>query len=52
MEDKLRDILASLEEAISYEDWKLVEDVAKEMMFMLDDLESGFGIDDYDDDNF
>jgi hypothetical protein len=52
MEDKLREILDMLENSISYEDWKMVEDASKELMFILDDLESGFGIDDFDDDNF
>jgi hypothetical protein len=42
MEDKIRDILENLEEAISYEDWSKVEDVRKELLFLLDELESDF----------
>jgi hypothetical protein len=42
MEDKVRDILENLEEAISYEDWSRVEDVRKELLFLLDELESDF----------
>ena len=42
MEDKVRDILEHLEEAISYEDWSRVEDVRKELLFLLDELESDF----------
>ena len=42
MEDKVRDILENLEQAISYEDWVKVEEVRKELLFLLDELESGF----------
>tara|TARA_Y100000389_G_C17448586_1_gene513203 strand:+ start:2116 stop:2271 length:156 start_codon:yes stop_codon:yes gene_type:complete len=49
MEDKIRNILESLEGAISYEDWNTVEEVRKELLFMLDELESGFPSD-YDED--
>jgi hypothetical protein len=50
MEDKIREILENLEEAISYEDWNKVEDVRKEILFLLDELESGFPshFDEYD----
>lgn len=42
MEDKVRDILENLEQAISYEDWVKVEEVRKELLFLLDELESDF----------
>jgi hypothetical protein len=42
MEDRIRDILTTLEDAISYEDWTLVEDVRKELLFLLDEMESDF----------
>ncbi len=42
MEDKIRDIFENLEEAISYEDWNKVEEVRKELLFILDELESDF----------
>jgi len=42
MEDKIRNIFEILEEAISYEDWNKVEEVRKELLFILDELESGF----------
>lgn len=42
MEDRVRDILEKLEDAISYEDWNQVDDVRKELLFLLDELESDF----------
>jgi hypothetical protein len=42
MEDKIRDVFEKLEEAISYEDWNKVEEVRKELLFILDELESDF----------
>ena len=42
MEDKIRSIFESLEDAISYEDWNKVEEVRKELLFILDEVESGF----------
>lgn len=42
MEDKIRSIFENLEEAISYEDWNKVEEVRKELLFLLDELESNF----------
>jgi hypothetical protein len=42
MEDRIRDILTTLEDAISYEDWTLAEDVRKELLFLLDEMESDF----------
>ena len=50
MENKIRNIFEILEEAISYEDWNKVEEVRKEILFLLDELESGFPshFDEYD----
>ena len=42
MEDKIRNIFDNLEDAISYEDWNKVEEVRKELLFLLDELESDF----------
>lgn len=42
MEDRVRDILEKLEEAISYEDWNKAEEVRKDLLFLVDDLESDF----------
>jgi hypothetical protein len=52
MEDKLLDIIEMLEDAISSEDWDLVETAKKELNFLYDELESPFGIDDMDSDEF
>jgi hypothetical protein len=49
MEHKLLDIIEMLEDAISAEDWDLVETAKKELNFMYDELESPFGMDDMDD---
>jgi hypothetical protein len=42
MEDRIRDIMQKLEEAISYEDFNLVEEARKELLFLLDEMESDF----------
>lgn len=42
MEDRIRNILSTLEDAISYEDWEQVEEARKELLFVLEDLESDF----------
>mgnify|MGYP000530390805 CR=1 FL=1 len=40
--ERVREIIDSLEDAISYEDMSLVEDARKELMFVLQDLESDY----------
>jgi hypothetical protein len=42
MEDRIRNILSRLEDAISYEEWEQVEEARKELLFVLEDLESDF----------
>ena len=42
MEERIKDILEILEDAISYEDWTQVEEARKELLFLLEDLESDF----------
>ena len=42
MEDRIRNILSTLEDAISYEEWEQVEEARKELLFLLEDLESDF----------
>ena len=42
MEDRIRDIMQKLEEAISYEDLNMVEEARKELLFLLDEMESDF----------
>lgn len=49
--ERIREILDSLEEAISYEDFGMVESARKELMFVLQDLETDdFPEDSFDDD--
>ena len=38
--ERIQDIIDGLEEAISYEEWKQVEDARKELLFLLADLDS------------
>lgn len=52
MEDKLLDIIEMLEDALSSEDWDLVETAKKELNFMYDELESPFGMDELDSEEF
>jgi|SaaInl5LU_22_DNA_1037371.scaffolds.fasta_scaffold01247_19 hypothetical protein len=40
--ERIKDIIDSLEEAISYEDFSAVDDARKELMFVLQDLESDY----------
>lgn len=40
--ERIRAILTTLEEAISYEDFSQVEEARKELLFLLEDLESDF----------
>jgi hypothetical protein len=50
MEDRIREILDTLEDAISYEDWSLAEDARKELLFVLEDLESDFPTQNFEED--
>ena len=50
MEERIAEILEKLEDAISYEDWTLVDDARKELMFVLEDLESDFPNQHFDED--
>lgn len=40
--NRVREAVDKLEEAVSYEDFTIVEDVRKELLFLLDSLESDF----------
>lgn len=48
--ERIREIMEKLEEAISYDDWGMVEEARKELLFLLDELESDFPNVSYDDD--
>lgn len=49
MEERIREILEILEDAISYEDWTQAEEARKELLFLLEDLESDFPSQNFDD---
>jgi len=42
MEDRIRDIIQKLEEAIDVQDFNMVEEARKELLFLLDEMESDF----------
>lgn len=48
--DKIQDIIHLLEDAISYNDMDSVEDVKRQLSFLLEELESDYtGLDDLND---
>jgi hypothetical protein len=49
MENKIKDIIEMLEDALSFEDWKRVEDAQKELTFLFEEIESTFPLDEWDD---
>lgn len=49
MENKIKDVIEMLEDAIAFEDWRRVEDARKELTFLFEEIESSFPMDDYDD---
>jgi len=49
IENKIKDVIEMLEDAISAEDWKLVDEARKELTFLFEEIESSFPIDEYDD---
>ncbi len=50
IENKIKDVIEMLEDAISFEDWKRVEDARKELTFLFEEIESSFPLDEWDDD--
>jgi hypothetical protein len=48
VENKIKDIIEILEDAISFEDWTRVEDARKELTFLYEEMESTFPIDGWD----
>jgi len=51
IENKIKDVIEILEDAISFEDWGRVEDARKELTFLFEEIESSFPMDDYDDED-
>jgi hypothetical protein len=50
MENRIKEISDILESAISYEDWKQVDDARKELLFLLDELETDFPLHNFEED--
>jgi hypothetical protein len=50
VENKIKDVIEMLEDAISFEDWKGVDNARKELTFLFEEMESSFPMDDYDED--
>ena len=48
MENKIKDIIDMLEEALSFEDWRKVENAQKELTFLFEEIESSFPMDEWD----
>ena len=49
-ENKIKDIIDMLEDAISFEDWSGVENARKELTFLYEEMESSFNIGEWDED--
>ena len=48
VENKIKDILELLEDAIAFEDFKRVDDARKELTFLYEEIQSTFPMDDWD----
>lgn len=51
MENKIKDVIEMLEDAIAFEDWRKVENARKELTFLFEEIESSFPMDEYDDED-
>ena len=51
MEKKIKDIIDMLEDALSFEDWRKVENAQKELTFLFEEIESTFPLDNWDEDD-
>ena len=51
MENKIKDIIDMLEEALSFEDWRKVENAQKELTFLFEEIQSSFPLDEWDEDD-
>jgi len=48
IENKIKDIVDMLEDAITFEDWRKVENAQKELTFLFEEMESSFPLDEWD----
>jgi hypothetical protein len=49
IENKIKDVIDMLEDAIAFEDWRVVENARKELTFLFEEIESSFPMDEFDD---
>ena len=52
MENKIKDIIDMFEEALSFEDWRKVENAQKELTFLFEEIQSSFPLEDLDDSDY
>ena len=50
VENKIKEVIDILEDAISFEDWRGVENARKELTFLYEEMESTFPLDEWDED--
>jgi hypothetical protein len=48
IENKIKDVVDMLEDAIAFEDWRVVENARKELTFLYEEIESSFPLDEWD----
>ena len=48
IENKIKDIIDMLEDALAFEDWRKVENAQKELTFLFEEMESSFPLDAWD----
>ena len=48
VENKIKDIIELLDEAQSSEDWGMVDDARKELIFVFEAMQSTFNLDEWD----
>ena len=48
IENKMRNVIDMLEDAIAFEDWRTVENARKELTFLYEEIESSFPLDEWD----
>lgn len=48
IENKIKDIIDMLEDALAFEDWHKVENAQKELTFLFEEMESSFPLDEWD----
>lgn len=50
IENKIKEVIEMLEDAIAFEDWKNVENARKELTFLYEEIESTLPLDEWDED--